>query len=174
MTDFDSLRYPVGPFRPRPGLTAEEREACITEIEALPSALRTLVKGMDEARHDTPYRSGGWTVRQVVHHLADSHLQSYVRYKWAVTEDNPVIKTYDEAAWAEVEEARSAPVDLSLDLLQALHARWVAFLRNLTAEDFARTIQHPELGEVSLETNLQMYAWHGRHHLGHVRLVAEI
>ena len=173
MTDLDSLRYPIGGFQPRPSLSADERESFITEIEHLPTDLRFVVSGLDDRQLDTPYRDGGWTLRQVIHHVADSHMQSYVRYKWAMTEDNPTIKPYDEAAWAELEEARTAPVEVSLKLLEALHARWVIFLRNLTEEDFSRTIHHPESGEVSLETNLQMYAWHGKHHLAHITGLAE-
>jgi hypothetical protein len=173
MTDLDSLRYPIGRFQPRSNLTSEERETLITEIEHLPADLRFVVSGLDGDQLDTPYRAGGWTVRQVIHHVADSHMQSYVRYKWAMTEENPTIKPYDEAAWAELEEARTAPVEVSLTLLEALHARWVMFFRNLTEEDFARTIDHPESGEVSLETNLQMYAWHGKHHLAHITGLAE-
>jgi len=173
MTDHDPLRYPIGPFQPKSGLSPDERETLITEIEHLPADVRFAVAGLTDAQLDTPYRPGGWTVRQVVHHLPDSHVQSYLRYKWAMTEDNPLIKTYEEALWAEMEEARTAPVALSLDFLHALHARWVLFLRNLTDQDYQRTIQHPEMGSVSLETNLQLYAWHGKHHLAHITGVAE-
>lgn len=173
MTDLDALRFPIGPFQPRTGLTADERETLITEIEHLPADLRFVIAGLTDEQLDTPYRPDGWTVRQVVHHLPDSHVQSYIRYKWAMTEDNPAIKTYDEARWAELEEARTAPVELSLDFLHALHARWVVFLRNLTDEDFQRTIQHPEMGSVTLEVNLQLYAWHGKHHLAHITGLAQ-
>lgn len=173
MTELDALRFPIGPLQPRSGLSATEREDLIIEIEHLPADLRFVVSGLSDAQLDTPYRPGGWTVRQVVHHLPDSHVQSYIRYKLAMTEENPLIKTYEEALWAELEEARTAPIALSLDFLQALHARWVVFLRNLTAEDFQRTIQHPELDQVTLETNLQIYAWHGRHHLAHITGLAQ-
>lgn len=172
MTDHDTLRYPVGPFRPRPALTPEERSDLMDEIENFPALLRSLVKGLTETQLETPYREEGWTVRQVIHHIPDSHMQGYVRFKLAVSETRPAIKTYRQAAWGEMADARVGAVETSLHLLEALHTRWVLFLRSLDEEDFARTYLHPELGEISLETTLQLYAWHGRHHLGHVQLVA--
>jgi hypothetical protein len=172
MTDLDALRYPNGPFQPRSGFTAEEREGFINDIARAPAEFRVAVEELSEAQLDTPYREGGWTARQVAHHVPDSHLQGYVRFKLAMTEDAPTIKTYEQAAWGDTEDSRSAPVDFSLDLLEGLHSRWTFFLRSLSEEDFARTYQHPEMGEVSLETTLQLYAWHGKHHLAHVKLVA--
>jgi len=142
-------------------------------MEAFPAEFRALLQRIPDERMDTPYREGGWTVRQVVHHLPDSHMQGYVRFKLAVSEDRPLIKTYDQALWGGMADAGRAPIQPSLDLLSGLHARWVFFLRSLSDADFARTYLHPELGELSLETTLQLYAWHGRHHMGHVRLVAD-
>ncbi len=172
MSEIDVLRYPVGPFEPRTGLTAVERGGFIGEISEFPMKFRAAVEDLSEAKLNTPYREGGWTVRQVVHHVPDSHLQGYVRFKLALTEDRPLIKTYDQAVWSETADARRAPIEMSLDLLDALHERWVAFLHSLAPEDFARSYRHPELGEIDLEKTLQLYAWHGRHHLGHVMIVA--
>lgn len=173
MTDHDTLRYPVGPFRPTPALTPEERSDLMDEMENFPATLRSLVESLTETQLEATYREGGWTVRQVIHHIPDSHMQGYVRFKLAVSETRPTIKTYRQAAWGEMVDARVGAVDLSLRLLEALHARWVLFLRSLEEEDFARTYLHPELGEISLEATLQLYAWHGRHHLGHIQLVAK-
>lgn len=173
MTELDTLRFPTGRFQPQKDLTAEDRDELITALAHFPADLRFLVESISEKQLDTPYREGGWTIRQVVHHIPDSHMQGYARFKLALTENNPTIKTYEEASWAELEDARTAPVSVSLDLLEALHARWALLLRGMSPEEFARTIRHPELGEVTLATNLQLYVWHGRHHLGHVRLVAE-
>ena len=173
MSDSEPLRYPVGPFQPRPQMSAQDREEAIGQITELPSRLRAAVAGLTREQLDESYREGGWTVRQVVHHLPDSHLQGYVRFKLAMTEDSPTIKTYDQAKWGDTSDAREAPLELSLSLLDGLHRRWAFFLRSLTQEDFARTYQHPEMGEVTLDTTLQLYAWHGRHHLGHVKLVSE-
>jgi uncharacterized damage-inducible protein DinB len=173
MTDPDPRRFPTGPFRPKPSLTSQERDALIEELAHFPADLRFLVSSLPPGALDTPYREGGWTVRQVVHHVPDSHMQGYVRFKLAVTEDTPAIKTYEEAVWAETEESRTAPVESSLDLLEGLHTRWALFLRTLKEEDFQKAYRHPKLGEVTLEKTLQLYVWHGKHHLGHIRLVAE-
>jgi uncharacterized damage-inducible protein DinB len=172
MSDVDALRYPVGRFAPREDLSADERAGLIREISELPKRFRAAVESLSDAQLETPYRDGGWTARQVVHHVPDSHLQGYARFKLALTEDLPLIKTYDEAAWAETADSRDAPVEPSLDILDALHQRWVLLLTSLSEEDFDRAFRHPEMGVVSLEKNLQLYAWHGRHHLGHVMLVA--
>lgn len=169
----EHLRYPIGRFRARPHLAAEEREALINEIAALPAALRAAVTDLSDEQLDTPYRPGGWTVRQVVHHVPDSHLNSYVRFKLALTEDEPAIKGYDETAWSELPDARTADVAISLAFLETLHRRWTFLLRSLSEQQFARAFQHPELGRVTLETNVQLYAWHGRHHLTHITALRE-
>lgn len=166
--DFETLRFPLGRFAPQDHLTAEDRRRLWDEIAAAPAALRAAVEGLDDAQLDTVYRPGGWTVRQVVHHVPDSHLNAYTRFKLAVTEDIPTIRTYDEAAWGELEDAREARVEVSLDLLDALHARWVPWLRSLSEEDYERRLDHPEFGQMTLETLLQLYAWHGAHHVAHV------
>jgi hypothetical protein len=137
-------------------------------MAVLPAQLRATVNGWTDEQLDTPYRPDGWTVRQVIHHLPDSHINSYVRYRLALTESQPTIKPYDEDAWAHLPDAQSAPVDLSLALLDALHRRWVVLLRSLKAEEWACTFQHPENGTVRLDMTLLIYAWHGRHHLAHI------
>jgi len=162
------LRYPIGRFRPVTSLTPAERVTCIEQIAAAPEGLRRAVQGLDDRQLDTPYRPGGWTVRQVVHHVPDSHLNAYTRFKLACTEESPAIKTYDEARWAELAEARTAPIDVSLDLLTLLHRRWVLFLRTLGLADFARTVRHPEWGAPTVDFLLAQYAWHGRHHTAHI------
>src|SRR5262249_39563538 len=146
----------------------DARAALIQEIERAPAALRAVVKGLSEAQLDTPYRPGGWTIRQVVHHVPDSHLNGYTRMKLSVTEENPAIKAYEQARWAELPDVRSVPVDVSLALLDALHVRWTAFLRGLTPADFERTFLHPDLGVVPLDVAVGIYAWHGRHHTAHI------
>ena len=171
MVEVDERRYPVGPMpRNKTRLDPASRTALIEVIGQAPATLRQLVDGLTDAQLDTPYRSGGWTIRQVMHHLPDSHMNAYVRMKLAVTESAPLIKTYDEAAWAELPEARTAPVTISLDLLDALHRRWTAFLTALPGAEFQKPFTHPELGLVSIDEALGMYAWHCRHHTGHVKL----
>ncbi|PYO99200.1 MAG: putative metal-dependent hydrolase [Gemmatimonadetes bacterium] len=162
------LRYPIGRFQPVTSLAPAQRVTCIDQIAAMPDGLRRAVTGLDDRQLDTPYRPGGWTVRQVVHHVPDSHLNAYTRFKLACTEDSPTIKTYEEARWAELPEARTAPIDVSLDLLTALHRRWVLFLRLLGPDDFARTVRHPEWGSPTVDFLLAQYAWHGRHHTAHI------
>ncbi len=162
------LRYPVGKFEFEETLSEDKRRILIDEIAATPENLRAAVAGLNDDRLNTQYRPEGWTVRQVVHHVPESHLNSYTRFKLAITEDEPVIKTYFEDRWAKLDDARTAPVSLSLDLLEALHRRWVWFLRSLNASDFQRTFRHPELGVVSLDQNVALYAWHGRHHVAHI------
>jgi hypothetical protein len=170
--DSTDLRFPTGKFhRPQVPLDAATRDSLIGEIERMPSAMRALVGGLSDPQLDTPYRPGGWTVRQVVHHVPDSHMNAYVRMKLAVTEDAPAIKAYEEARWAELPEARTAPVALSLDLLEALHRRWCAFMRALPEAEFQKVYRHPELGVVPLDAAIALYAWHGKHHIAHVRLV---
>jgi hypothetical protein len=171
MSELDGRRYPVGPMpRNKTPLDRASRTALIETIGQAPAALRQLVKGLTNAQLDTPYRSGGWTIRQVMHHLPDSHMNAYVRMKLAVTESAPLIKPYDEAAWAELPEARTAPVAMSLDLLDALHRRWTAFLTALPDSEFQKPYTHPELGPVTIDEALGMYAWHCRHHTAHVKL----
>jgi uncharacterized damage-inducible protein DinB len=160
----DDLRYPIGRYvRPGP-LTDAARAPLIAEIAAAPSALRRAVLGLDDRQLDTPYRPGGWTVRQVVHHLPDSHVNAYVRFKLALTEDMPTIRPYDEKLWAELPEARTAPVAMSLDFLDGVHGRWVAMLRAMDSSHFARVFVHPESGRMTLDDLLALYAWHGKHH----------
>jgi uncharacterized damage-inducible protein DinB len=160
-------RYPIGKFTPVPGLSPADRNACIEQIAAAPANFRRAVAGLNDTQLDTPYRSGGWTVRQVAHHVPDSHMNAYMRFKWGLTEETPAIKTYEEKDWAKTPEMR-APIAMSLDLLTALHQRWVTLLRAMTPADFARTIKHPEWGTPSLDAMLALYAWHGRHHTAHV------
>ena len=162
-------RFPTGRFEPkRRPLTEPEREALLRAIEDHPAALRAAVAGLSDEQLDTPYRDGGWTVRQVVHHVADSHMNSYVRFKLALTEDNPRIRPYEQAAWAESHEARTAPVEVSLELLEALHRRWSLFLRSLEPADFACTLDHPEIGQITVDFLVELYGWHGPHHAAHV------
>lgn len=160
-------RYPIGKFTPIQQLPSKERAAAIQQIVDAPVNFRRAVAGLNEAQLDTPYRTGGWTVRQVAHHLPDSHMNAYMRFKWGLTEDNPAIKTYEEKDWARTPET-AAPIASSLDLLTALHARWVNLLHGMRPEDFARTVKHPEWGTPSLDTLVALYAWHGRHHTAHV------
>ncbi len=162
------LRYPIGKFQWEGGLTEEKRRQYIDDIAQAPGKLRAAVAGLSEQQLDTPYRDGGWTVRQVVHHLADSHLNAFVRFKLALTEDEPTVKTYEQQLWAELVDAKTAPVETSLTLLESLHRRWVMLLKSMRSEDFKRKLRHPELGEVTLEKYLAMYAWHGRHHVAHI------
>jgi hypothetical protein len=165
----EDLRYPIGKFDRNKGPnTPEERKKLIDNIAEAPEQLKQAVTGLNGKQLETPYREGGWTVRQVIHHLADSHMNAYVRYKLALTEDNPTIKPYKEAAWAELADSRVTPIDVSLALLDNLHARWVVLLRSLKAEDWERTLMHPEAGLMSLDTMVRMYAWHGAHHLAHI------
>ena len=163
----ETLRFPIGPFVPNDP-SPSEREELIRHVERTPRLLREAVAGLDETELDTPYRDGGWTIRQVVHHLPDSHLNSYVRFRLALTETSPVIRPYDEGAWAELLDARSAPPEISLSLLDSLHMRWVLLLRSLSSREWARTLIHPSSGEMTLGVMLAMYAWHGQHHVAHI------
>lgn len=163
----DDLRFPVGRYTPGGEITPEQRQEWIGIVAACPARMRAAVQGLDDAQLDTPYREGGWTVRQVVHHVPDSHMNAYVRMKLGLTEDAPTIKTYEEAEWARLADA-AMPVGVSLTLLEALHERWVAILRSLDETEWKRTFRHPEWGEMTLEDALGMYAWHSRHHVAHV------
>ena len=169
MSTPDPVRYPVGTLpRSQVPLDAAGRAAHVAILEQTPARLRALVGGLTDAQLDTPYRPGGWTIRQVVHHLPDSHLNAYIRMKLAATEDGPTVTTYDEQRWAELPEARSAPIGMSLDLLESLHHRWVAFLRALPEPAFRRHFNHAEWGQVTIDESLIMYAWHCRHHTAHI------
>ncbi len=162
------LRYPVGPLAVPSAFTAADRAAAVKTLAEAPARLRLACAGLDDAQLDTPYRPGGWTVRQVVHHVVDSHINAYLRTKFALSDENPTIRPYPEAVWAEMTDARTAPVSLSLDLLDALHGRWVVLLKSLAPEQFARTLQHPERGAMTIDDVLAMYEWHSRHHTAHV------
>jgi uncharacterized damage-inducible protein DinB len=166
------LRYPIGKFQKTEGLTDAQRRATIATLAEAPAKLRASVAGLTEAQLDTPYREGGWTVRQVVHHLADSHMNSFVRFKLALTENEPTIKPYDEARWAELVDSR-APVEPSVLMLESLHNRWIVLLNSLSASEWQRTFRHPERGTMTLDDNLQLYAWHGRHHVAHITSLRE-
>jgi uncharacterized damage-inducible protein DinB len=171
MTD---LRYPVGKFEQAKGsLSPEERRQKIDTIAAMPSAFRAAVAGLDAGQLDTPYREGGWTVRQVVHHVPDSHMNAYMRIKFALTEEEPMVKAYDEARWAELPDVGATPVETSLALLDNLHGRWVALLRSLSADEFSRNLRHPEHGLIDIDRLLGLYAWHGRHHTAHITSLRE-
>jgi uncharacterized damage-inducible protein DinB len=162
------LRYPIGRYEPGPPPDAEARTALLAQLAEIPGRLRSAVAGLSDGQLDTPYRSGGWTVRQVVHHLADAHLHWYARTKLAVTEDEPVVMPWDEALWAELEDARTGPLEPSLMLLEGLHRRWAALFGSLTEEQWKRRLVHPERGVFVLEGTLPMCVWHGRHHTAQI------
>jgi uncharacterized damage-inducible protein DinB len=167
MTEIDELRYPIGRFSPPASSIAGIRAAHIQGLRVLPERLRAAVSGLSEVQLDTPYREDGWTVRQVVHHVADSHANSFVRFKLALTEDWPDIKAYDEKAWAELADSK-LPVDGSLAFIEALHQRWVSLLESMTEDDFRKGYVHPKGGRQNLATALALYEWHGRHHTAHI------
>jgi len=170
MDDLEKLRYPVGRLDSvQPPADAGERSELIDRIANAPAVFRSLVGTLADAALDTPYRPGGWTVRQVIHHVPDSHMNAYIRMKLAATEDAPAIKVYEQSRWAELPEAKTGPIAMSLDLLDALHRRWAAFMRGLPEPAFARTFVHPEWGSVSIERAIAMYEWHCRHHAAHIR-----
>jgi len=168
MIAYMDLRYPVGKFEWPASITAAMRQGWIGEIEAAPAKYREAVRGLTEEQLETPYRPEGWTVRQVIHHVPDSHMQSFSRFKFALTEDEPTIKPYPEALWAELADGRGGPVEPSLQLLEALHLRWVRLLRSMGDAEFSRAMRHPEMGVIRLDSVLGLYAWHSRHHLAHV------
>jgi len=161
-------RFPIGKFTYDGPLDADKRKKFIDDIAQTPAALRAAVKGLSEQQIETPYRDGGWTVRQVVHHVPESHMNAYIRFKLALTEDEPTIKPYMEDRWAELPDVRSTPLETSLSLLELLHDRWVRMLRAIEPGDWKRTFKHPEMGIVPLEKNVALYSWHGRHHVAHV------
>lgn len=162
----DDLRYPAGRFTPKGApLTAEERADFVARIAGLPAELRKAVAGLTDGQLDTPYRDGGWSSRQIAHHIADSHLNAFVRFKLALTEDVPTIKPYGQEAWAALADVGTVPVEASVKIVEGLHERWIALLGALTPEEFARRLAHPEIGEIDLDFLLSLYAWHGRHHV---------
>jgi uncharacterized damage-inducible protein DinB len=161
-------RYPIGRYERRDVLTPDERAAMIEQIAAAPQKMRDAVAGLTPRQLETPYRDGGWTLRQVVHHVPDSHMNSYVRFKLALTEQTPTIRPYDEAGWAELADSVDTPPETSMALLESLHDRWVRLLRSMSADDFQRTLNHPENGLMTLDAMLALYAWHGRHHVAHI------
>ena len=166
-------RYPIGRFTPDATPTPETRTRHIAEMAALPHRFRSAVSGLSDTQLSTPYRDGGWTVRQLIHHVPDSHLNAYIRCKLALTEDSPTIKPYDQEAWANLADSGLTPAEVSLSLLEAVHTRWVTLLRALTPDDFQRKFNHPETGVQSVDSTVAFYAWHGNHHLGHVTALRE-
>ena len=163
-----NLQYPIGKFQPAEKVSDQDRRAFIQQIEDAPASLWSAVTGLSEQQLDTAYREGGWTVRQVVHHLADSHMNAFIRFKLAMTEDQPTVKTYQQERWSELPDAKTAPVVLSLNLFDSVHKRFVALLRSMSAADFSRKMNHPEQGIVTLDRYLGLYAWHGCHHVAHI------
>ena len=162
------LRYPIGNYEPKTSLTPAERVEAIAQIAETPKRLRDAVGGMSGGQLDTPYRPGGWTVRQVAHHVPDSHMNAYVRLKLALTEEEPTIKPYEEGLWANLPASLQTPVEVSLALLEFLHLRWDTLLRALKPADFARRFRHPALGLMTVDNQVHLYAWHGRHHVAHI------
>ena len=167
------LQYPVGKFEYPRSTSPEERERSVQELARATGRFRQAIEGLDDAQLDTPYRPGGWNVRQVIHHVPDSHMNGYVRFRMALTEEEPLIKPYDERLWAELADAQTAPVQISLNLLENLHLRWVSLLRSLSDADFSRRLRHPEIGVVPLDSYLAGYAWHCRHHAAHITALRE-
>ena len=167
------LQYPVGKFQDPGEITGARRQAFIAEIAATPAKLRAAVAGLTDEQLDTPYRPNGWTVRQVVHHVPDSHVNAYVRFKLGLTEAEPTIKPYDEKQWAELADGKTGPVEVSLALLETLHRRWTLLLRALPEDVFRRSFRHPDLGLLTLDTQLAIYEWHGRHHVAHITTLRE-
>jgi hypothetical protein len=168
MTELDDFRYPIGRFSPPASSPPGVRAAHIHTLRMLPERLQSAVNGLNDAQLDTPYRQGGWTVRQLVHHIADSHANSYMRFKLALTEDWPTIKAYDEAAWAELADSKVLPIEVSLGFITGLHGRWVALIESLSEDDFQKGFNHPELGRQNLAKALALYDWHSRHHTAHI------
>jgi DinB superfamily len=161
-------RYPIGKFERKGPLTAQDRTRLIESMSAAPERFRAAVAGLNDSQLDTPYREGGWTVRQLIHHLADSHMNSYVRFRLTATENEPTIKPYDEKLWADLPDARTSPIDPSLQMLDGIHRRWVLLMKSFGPDDFARGMVHPEHGRMTLDDALGLYEWHGRHHAAHI------
>ena len=167
--NLEALKYPIGKFKSTLNPDQAQIDAYIADIEAMPARLREAVAGLGESQLNTPYRPDGWTVKQLVHHIGDSHLNSVIRFKWTLTEDNPTIKAYDEKLWAETSDVESTSIEVNLDFLEALHKKWVALLRSLKPKDWKKTFVHPETGrQLSLEWLVGLYAWHSRHHVAHI------
>jgi uncharacterized damage-inducible protein DinB len=166
-------RYPIGKFSYTGPLSSEQKKQYLDDIDQTPARMRAAVRGLSDKQLDTPYRDGGWTVRQLTHHVPESHMNAYIRFKLALTEDDPVIKPYMEDRWAELPDARQAPIETSLALLDSLHQRWTTVLHNLGDAEWQRTFRHPELGPMTLEKTLALYSWHGRHHVAHVTNLRE-
>lgn len=166
--NLDELKYPIGRFKPDEEFTAETIKIYIKEIEEAPAALREALDGLNDSQLDTPYRPGGWTIRQVVHHLPDSHMNSYIRFKLALTENDPEIKPYNEADWAKLHDTFNTPVMVSVDLFDALQHRWAMLLKGMSKDDFKKRFFHPERGLVPLDRTVALYAWHGKHHIAHI------
>ena len=172
--DVERLKYPIGRFQRPEVVTDADIKAWIEEIAVLPATLRQIVENLSDVQLSTPYREGGWTVRQVLHHVPDSHMNAYMRFKLALTEEKPTIKPYMENRWAELKDSQATPVQVSLDMLDALHRRWVILLKGMSASDFKRTFIHPEhKKEMSLDGIVAMYAWHGKHHCAHIQQLKE-
>ena len=167
-------RYPIGKFKRPEVISSQERNAAIAVLAAMPGRLRNAVQGLDREQLDTPYREGGWTVRQTVHHIADSHMNAFIRVRLALTEDWPSIKPYDEKTWALLGDSTGAPVGWSLDLIESLHARWVMMLDSLSDEQWARGVNHPERGPMTIEYTTLLYAWHSKHHVAHITRLREL
>ncbi|MGA8265366.1 MAG: bacillithiol transferase BstA [Ignavibacteriaceae bacterium] len=166
--ELNKLRYPVGKFSAPKEITAEHIKNYIKTIEEAPAKYRKAVQDLNDDQLDTPYRPDGWTIREVVHHVPDSHINSYVRFKLGLTEENPTIKNYDEAKWAELDDSKDTPVEVSLTLLESLHQRWTTLLRSMSEKDFHKVVNHPEWGELRLDKMLSIYDWHCKHHLAHI------
>ena len=164
----EDLRFPIGKWRYDGPPNDQQKQQFVDEIAQTPAKLRAAVHGLSEAQLDTQYRPGGWTVRQVIHHMPDSHVNAYVRFKLALTEDDPTIKPYAEDRWAELPDTKATPIEVSLTLLDSLHQRWVRLMRSFGPEEWNRTFRHPDLGPMTLEKTLTLYAWHGRHHVAHI------
>jgi hypothetical protein len=170
--ELDILRYPTGKFVAPENFSEQDIQKWITNVEELPNLLRNELASFTDEMQDTPYRDGGWSARQVVHHVADSHMNAYIRFKLALTEDSPVIKPYQEKLWSELPDAKTSPCEISLDILDALHRRWIMVLRKMKGPDFERKFINPETKrEFRLGVALALYSWHGLHHLGHLRIV---